>query len=420
MYPKNSASPPQIAIGPVVQISDGAVQTSGCTVRIIPLGVAEGDGGGTTAYSTDGVVLYTPTQAETNYASFILIAKKSGCIPSCVTVVTTATSTTGTVVVTTNNDKTGYTASTVSDKTGYSLTATTGLGNQTANISGTITTVTNLTNAPSDSSGITTLLNRLTATRAGYLDQLEHIHDDTDGNNTKLNTIIGYIDTEIAAILAAVDTEVAAIKAKTDSLTFTVAGDVDVNVQSWKGSTAADMTGDAFARLGAPAGASVSADIAAIEAQTDDIGVAGAGLTAVPWNSAWDAEVQSEATDALNAYDPPTKDEMDSAIAEISITGGDATLANQQTIISMLNSVGGVAGSGAITWTYTLTEQGSGDPIGDADVWVTTDLAGSNIIASGKTNQSGVMTFYLDAGTVYIWKQKSGWNFTNPDTETVS
>lgn len=40
------------------------------------------------------------------------------------------------------------------------------------------------------------------------------------------------------------------------------------------------QSGDAFARLGAPAGASVSADIAAIEGQTDDIGAAGAGLTA--------------------------------------------------------------------------------------------------------------------------------------------
>ena len=41
------------------------------------------------------------------------------------------------------------------------------------------------------------------------------------------------------------------------------------------------QTGDNFARLGAPAGASVSADIAVIEGQTDDIGVAGAGLTAI-------------------------------------------------------------------------------------------------------------------------------------------
>lgn len=107
------------------------------------------------------------------------------------------------------------------------------------------------------------------------------------------------------------------IKTKTDSLTFTVAGDVDCNVQSWKGAAAADMTGDAFARLGAPAGASVSADIAAIEAQTDDIGAAGAGLTAIPWNAAWDAEVQSECADALSAYDPPTKAEQDTAFTEI-------------------------------------------------------------------------------------------------------
>lgn len=95
MYPRNAASPEPIAIGPVVQISDGAVQTSGCTVRIFPAGGAEGDGAGATAYSTDGVVLYTPTQAETNYTSFILIAKKAGCIPACTTVVTSASATAG-------------------------------------------------------------------------------------------------------------------------------------------------------------------------------------------------------------------------------------------------------------------------------------------------------------------------------------
>lgn len=47
------------------------------------------------------------------------------------------------------------------------------------------------------------------------------------------------------------------------------------------------------------------------------IGAAGAGLTAVPWNAAWDAEVQSECTDALNAYDPPTNTEMVAAFTEI-------------------------------------------------------------------------------------------------------
>ena len=40
-------------------------------------------------------------------------------------------------------------------------------------------------------------------------------------------------------------------------------------------------TADMQPKLGTPAGASISADIAAIEAQTDDIGAAGAGLTAL-------------------------------------------------------------------------------------------------------------------------------------------
>jgi hypothetical protein len=76
---------------------------------------------------------------------------------------------------------------------------------------------------------------------------------------------------------------------------------------------------DVYSRLGAPAGASISADIAAIEAQTDDIGAAGAGLTAIPWNAAWDAEVQSEVADALAVYDPPTNAELTAATANLDV-----------------------------------------------------------------------------------------------------
>ena len=58
-------------------------------------------------------------------------------------------------------------------------------------------------------------------------------------------------------------------------------------VTTYTGNT--PQTGDAFARLGAPAGASIAADIAVIEAQTDDIGVAGAGLTALATQASVDA-----------------------------------------------------------------------------------------------------------------------------------
>jgi hypothetical protein len=159
MYPRNAASPERISIGPVVQISDGAVQTAGVTVRVLPFGGTEADGVGTVAYSTDGVVVYTPTQAETNYTSFVLIAKKTGCIPADKTVVTSESIVSGRVYVATNGDKTGYTA-TVSDKTGFSLTPSTGLGNQTANLTGNLSgSVGSVTGAVGSVASFGTLVN---------------------------------------------------------------------------------------------------------------------------------------------------------------------------------------------------------------------------------------------------------------------
>lgn len=77
------------------------------------------------------------------------------------------------------------------------------------------------------------------------------------------------------------------------------------------------------------------------------------------------------------------------------------------------------SGSGTVTWTYALTSSVDDTPIADADVWVTTDAGGSNVIASGQTDQNGEVVFELDPGTVYVWRQKSGWNFSNPDTKVV-
>jgi hypothetical protein len=92
----------------------------------------------------------------------------------------------------------------------------------------------------------------------------------------------------------------------------------------------------------------------------------------------------------------------------------------QQNLVLRVAASPSTLGSGAITFTYTLTNSVDGLPIADADVWVTSDIAGTNVLASGRTNASGVVTLYLDAGTIYVWRQKSGWNFTNPDTEVVA
>ena len=78
-------------------------------------------------------------------------------------------------------------------------------------------------------------------------------------------------------------------------------------------------------------------------------------------------------------------------------------------------------GPGAIVFTYTLTSTVDGTPIDEVDVWVTSDIAGTNVLASGQTNMAGQVVFMLDAGTHYFWRQKDGWDFDpQPDVEVVS
>lgn len=84
-----------------------------------------------------------------------------------------------------------------------------------------------------------------------------------------------------------------------------------------------------------------------------------------------------------------------------------------------LEMVASAAGGGNVKKTYTVTDD-EDNPIDGVDVWVTTDVAGSNTIASGVTNIQGQVDFYLNAGTYYMWSQKAGYDFTNPDTEVVA
>lgn len=96
----------------------------------------------------------------------------------------------------------------------------------------------------------------------------------------------------------------------------------------------------------------------AILVDTAEIGAAGAGLTAVPWNVAWDAEVQSECADALAAYDPPTKAEMDTGHGLLATEAKqDIIDTNVDTLLTRLSAARAgyldelnVAGSGKTSW----------------------------------------------------------------------
>lgn len=131
-----------------------------------------------------------------------------------------------------------------------------------------------------------------------------------------------------------------------DGTGYAGTGNVIPTVTTLTGHTA--QTGDSFAIVN-----SGTHGNAAIKGFVDDIGTAGAGLTAVPWNAAWDAEVQSEATDALNAYDPPTYTELLHFV--MVMCRKDAGLATD--LLSVISAINADLASGAGAYANTTDAQ---------------------------------------------------------------
>lgn len=116
---------------------------------------------------------------------------------------------------------------------------------------------------------------------------------DAAGVRTAVGLASANLDTQLSTIDDFLDTEIAAIKAKTDNLPADPADASDIaSAFSTVNSTLSTIAGyidtevsTILSRLGTPSdlgsGASVAANLVDIEAQTDDIGAAGAGLTAL-------------------------------------------------------------------------------------------------------------------------------------------
>lgn len=119
---------------------------------------------------------------------------------------------------------------------------------------------------------------------------------------------------------------------KLTSLTFTVASQIDANVIDWKSATAPAMTGDAFARLGAPAGASTAVDIAAVKTDTAAVKVQTDKLAFTVPN-----QVDSNVIDWKGATAPAMTGD---AFARIGVAGvgltnlGDTRIANLDAAVS--------------------------------------------------------------------------------------
>jgi hypothetical protein len=234
-------------------------------------------------------------------------------------------------------------------------------------------------------------------------------------HDAKLDTV----DTVVDAIKAVTDllpdagalNDLALILADTNELQgdWTDGGRLDLILDAVKVDTAAILVDTGTTIPATLAGLATAAALATVDSNVDAI-LVDTGTSIPATLSGIESDI-ADLTSDLNDHDTDIKADL----VDLSDDVADVK-ADTETIIATIGAIP----VGAITFTYNVTNTVSGQPIADTDVWVTTDIGGTNVIASGKTDQFGNVTFYLDAGTVYMWRQKSGFNFDNPDTEVVS
>jgi hypothetical protein len=94
----------------------------------------------------------------------------------------------------------------------------------------------------------------------------------------------------------------------------------------------------------------------------------------------------------------------------IYMTGTGCIQQNAEYVVQQRNA-------GCINFTYTLTDITTGLPVPNANIWITSDLAGLNVLWTGETNAVGIA---LDSNsdlpclnglpptTYYFWALKSG------------
>lgn len=198
---------------------------------------------------------------------------------------------------------TGHTAQTGD---GYAYLGT-NLGALGANATEAGGTGDHLTAVP-DTSGTTTLLSRLSAVRAGYLDNLSAGAVATASALSSVATNVSTLLTRIPAALFSGITSLAnwlRLMARSDAAITTDAATELGEINSNEGSGAGDFaaTSESLEAVRDHIGDGTNLTEAGGDGDhLTEAGGTGDHLTAVPWNAAWDAEVQSEVNDALVAF----------------------------------------------------------------------------------------------------------------------
>jgi hypothetical protein len=251
-----------------------------------------------------------------------------------------------------------------------------------------------------------------------------------------LDTVDNFLDTEITDIQARLPA--ALVGGRMDSSVGAMAANVMTAAAA-----AADLTTELQSGLATAAALDtvdnlIDTEVAAIKAVTDQL------ATAMELDGAVYRFTTNALEQAPGAGSAPTAAQVadavwDEALAGHAVAGsaGQALSAAGGAADPLLNAVPGAyaagtagyalgtlpQGVGAVRYTYTVYNGVVGGPLIGAGVtvWVTSDEDGDTVVAGPLiTNDLSQVTFFLDVGTYYFWRQRSGWTFTNPDTEVVS
>lgn len=179
-----------------------------------------------------------------------------------------------------------------------------------------------------------------------------------------------------------------------------------VNVTQWAGSAVAtpsvagvpevDLTHVAGSTTNVSA---LATNVDAILTDTAVIGAAGAGLSAIPWNASWDAEVQSEVNDGLVAYGAATATDVSTAAANVSVDEIQATA-----LADLFNTDSGTTYASAVSGSVVaeIADNAAGGGLDAAGVRAAVGLASANLdtqlstidsVADGIKTKTDSLTF---------------------------
>ncbi len=333
----------------LLSTTDGSAVTTGT-----PAVYYKGDGGtqtvgtGTISHKGRGEWEYIPVQAETNFNHIVFLATLAGAFSQAVNIYTK-----------TGDAYTAITALNLISSADVNAACDTALSDYGANTTTPPTVQEIRAEIDAYSTQLSTLVTRLTATRAGYIDKL-NVTGTLANSDTASVYKASLTGIATSVEIASIDTLIDAIKLVTDKLSDTLEDDAGTyrfttnaleQAPSTTGASAASIADAVWDEL--LSGHTVAGSSGNALATASSGGVDPAVLADAIWDEAISGHTTAGTFGAKNQKLVPSE-----TIGDYIGSGGDATKANQTAIIGHLTAIKGATFSGSTDSLEAIRNQG--------------------------------------------------------------